>query len=278
VSLEKIRQNINLGLINPLEGSSLDNNPLRPSIETTLHALMPHTVVLHTHPVELLSLIVQKNSKFNLTKIFYDLNWSWVDYARPGIELTRNVHAVLNGKKSDILILENHGLVVGGRDCEEAMKLIEKVIECCKKNTRIFQDPDELMLIKYAQKLNMIPARNNIIHALAMDNSVNKYCHMKSTILYPDQAVFLGPRLNCINANDFLSFSNQEIPYNYVILNGIGVFIAKNSKPEIEDMLTCHAEILLRIPPGTELSYLSTNDVNMLIDWEAEKYRQNLEN
>ena len=57
VSLEKIRQNINLGLINPLEGSSLDNNPLRPSIETTLHALMPHTVVLHTHPVELLSLI-----------------------------------------------------------------------------------------------------------------------------------------------------------------------------------------------------------------------------
>ena len=61
-----------------------------------------------------------------------------------------------------------------------------------------------------------------------------------------------------------------------MIIGGEGVFVAKNSKPEIEEMLTCHSEILLRIPSNTKLKYLRTNEVSDLLGWEAEIYRQNV--
>ena len=45
--------------VNPI---LLSNTFLRPSIETLLHALMPHKIVLHLHPVEILAYLVQDNA------------------------------------------------------------------------------------------------------------------------------------------------------------------------------------------------------------------------
>ena len=276
VSHKKIRHNVNLGLNDPLKDSALDESSLRPSIETTLHALMPHTVVLHTHPVELISLLVLSDAQQILKEFLYDMNWAWVDYSRPGIDLTRKVSQVLNSKQVDILILGNHGLVVGGNDCIQASKLIEEVLVRCKSLPRKFKTPLQDMLTDYAKKINMNPVENDIIHALAMDESANNYCQSESTVLYPDQAVFLGPVLNCLDVKDYERINISDMPQDYVILKDVGVFVVKHPKPGTEEMLACHAEVLMRIPIGEKLRYLSKENVRDLIDWEPEKYRQTL--
>lgn len=276
VSWKKINQNVFQKKKEPLLGTIIGDNSLRPSIESTLHALMPFKVVLHTHPVELLSLLARKNVKSILKNLLQDLNWIWVDYACPGIELTKKVQAVLNKKNVEILILENHGLVVGSESCQGVVNLTQELERRFRQPKRFFNISDEKKLQFYSQKLNMKPANNSIIHSLAIDNTSYKYCSMQSTILYPDQAVFLGPKLNCIKIEKGLTQKWVDKKSEYVILGGEGVFVAENAKPEIEEMLTCHSEILLRIPSNIKLKYLKNNEVSDLLGWEAEIYRQNI--
>jgi len=38
--------------------------------------------------------------------------------------------------------------------------------------------------------------------------------------------------------------------------------------------LRCYAEILVRQPPGVALSILSLEQIDELLNWDAEKYRQ----
>ena len=56
------------------------------------------------------------------------------------------------------------------------------------------------------------------------------------------------------------------------------MLIANDAKMDVDEMLLCHSEVLLRIDSGKKLQYLTEKDVDRLLDWEPEKYRQSLEN
>ncbi len=273
---KKINENINLKKINPLKDTAIGNSNLRPSIETTLHALMPHKFVFHTHPIELLSLLVQKDAKNILKKLLHDLKWTWVDYTCPGIDLAIKSKCALEQQSSNILILANHGLVVGSETYEEILSLTQELCNRFKQPKRSFSISYDRKIADYEKKINMKFASNQVIHTLALDEISYKYCNIKSTILYPDQAVFLGPKLNCINQKNNPNYDFNKNPFDYVIIYNIGVFINNDAKPEIETMLKCHSEVLLRVPLKKELAYLSSNQVASLVGWEAEIYRQNL--
>lgn len=57
---------------------------VRPSIETSLHAIMPHRVVVHTHFVNSLACLVRTDSQEMLTGLLDGLVRRHVPYARPG--------------------------------------------------------------------------------------------------------------------------------------------------------------------------------------------------
>ena len=60
-----------------------DSN-LKPSIETLLHALMPHKVVLHLHAIEILSHLVRFNPEIIFSKLIdTSINWSLIEYFKP---------------------------------------------------------------------------------------------------------------------------------------------------------------------------------------------------
>ena len=48
--------------------TAISGSQLRPSIETLLHVLMPHKIVVHLHPVEMLSHLVISNQKDAISK------------------------------------------------------------------------------------------------------------------------------------------------------------------------------------------------------------------
>ena len=94
---------------------SEDATGLRPSIETTLHAMLPHPVVVHVHCVETIAWAVRQDAEAAIAPLLAGLRWAFVPYVRPGAPLTFAMLRVLQ-PDTDVLVLGNHGLVVGGRN------------------------------------------------------------------------------------------------------------------------------------------------------------------
>jgi len=57
-------------------------SPLRPSIETTLHAVMPQRVVVHVHCVETIAQACLSDASERLTAPLAGLDWAFVPYVR----------------------------------------------------------------------------------------------------------------------------------------------------------------------------------------------------
>lgn len=264
----------------PVKGQVMGESTLRPSIETTMHALMPHKVVLHTHPIELLSWLILKDARSRLNEILIDISWVWIPYVRPGIELTMAVQKAIEGRQVDVILLGNHGLVVGGEDCQIAFDLMNKIVDRCRTIPRESGSEFDQEIEQLSDHFNMRLPRYNKIHSLALDNVAFNYCNNNSGVLYPDQAVFLGPIMPCykgiIDQQEISNFLEKFSPANFLILMGKGVLISKDAKLDVEEMLRCHAEVLMRIGVNEKLNYLTLDEISRLLDWEPEKYRRKL--
>ena len=280
VNQDRIRHSVEEGKINSLEESIVGKTALRPSIETTLHTLMPHKVVLHVHPVELLSLLVIEDGQIQLTNLLQSLCWAWVPYVRPGIELTQAVQKAVCERQVDVLLLSNHGLVVGGEDCNSAFYLMKKVVDLCKTPPRVSNLQFDHELVKLAGRFNMRLPYYEEIHSLALDEVSYKYCNDESGILYPDQAVFLGSTMPCydgvISEQEIATYLKKSNSILFIILKGKGVLISKDAKVDVDEMLRCHVEVLMRIGANEKLHYLTEDEISKLLDWEPEKYRRTL--
>ena len=101
---------------------------LLPSIETSLHALMPHRVVVHVHGVNTLAHAMLRDGRERAAARLAGLPFTWVPYIRPGAPLTVLVREALARAPADILILENHGPVVGA-DTEAAAERLMREVE-----------------------------------------------------------------------------------------------------------------------------------------------------
>jgi len=273
---KKIKNNIASRISDPLKGAMVDDTDLRPSIETTLHALMPHKIVIHTHPVELLSWISKKNAKKQLTRVLSGVSWAWVPYTRPGVDLAYAVQKIIKKGVVDVLVLGNHGLVVGGEDCIKASALMDRVLSYCKTVPRAMHLNNEVGQLSRFDGMRL--PKYDVIHSLALDSVSYNYCSKKNGLLYPDQAVFLGSSMLCYDELDGVAslsrFLNKKDDLPFVIIRGKGVLVANDSGEDVDEMLQCHAEVLMRIGPNESLRYLTECEVSELLDWEPEKYRK----
>ena len=93
---------------------------LTPSIETLLHAFLPHKFILHTHSFALLTLSNQPDGDTLCNEILGN-SFGSVAYIKPGLGLARSASVVYEANP-DIqgLILHKHGLVTFGSTAQEA--------------------------------------------------------------------------------------------------------------------------------------------------------------
>jgi rhamnulose-1-phosphate aldolase/alcohol dehydrogenase len=86
----------------------------RPSIETLLHAFVPATNVDHTHPDAVIALTSTPRGRELANRYFGD-EIVWLDYQRPGFEMSRRIGMLLEEHPSArAVFLEKHGLVTWG--------------------------------------------------------------------------------------------------------------------------------------------------------------------
>jgi rhamnose utilization protein RhaD (predicted bifunctional aldolase and dehydrogenase)/NAD(P)-dependent dehydrogenase (short-subunit alcohol dehydrogenase family) len=97
-----------------------------PSVETLLHAFLPHKFVDHTHATAILGIVDQPDSRAICHEI-YDGRMGFVRYIMPGFGLAKESADVFEqNPKVEGLILDKHGIFTFG---ESARQAYERMIE-----------------------------------------------------------------------------------------------------------------------------------------------------
>jgi len=256
--------------------------PLRPSIETSLHALLPHRVVAHVHSVNTLAWAVRADGQERLQTLLTDMNWAWVPYRRPGHPLTRAIADAIDARASDppdVLVLANHGLVVGGEDCAEVAARLDEVERRLLRAQRI-APPSQPERLSAANDLAWQPPAQAMVHALATDAVARRIA--ADGVLYPDHAVFLGACAADVGAGERLSQALERCLRErgampaFALVEDAGVLVAPDLPAGAQAMLHCLALLGLRLDGDEPLSRLGADEVAALADWDAEAYRRAL--
>jgi rhamnose utilization protein RhaD (predicted bifunctional aldolase and dehydrogenase)/NAD(P)-dependent dehydrogenase (short-subunit alcohol dehydrogenase family) len=106
----------------------LDPMAPNPSVETLLHAFMPHKFVDHTHATAVLSLVDQPDGEARAAEL-YNGRMGIVPYIIPGFALAKKAAEVYEANPAAIgLILHKHGIFTFGDSAEDAYEhMIEMV-------------------------------------------------------------------------------------------------------------------------------------------------------
>jgi rhamnose utilization protein RhaD (predicted bifunctional aldolase and dehydrogenase) len=247
----------------PFVVSDMNPDNLRPSIETSVHGLMPFNVVLHVHCVSTIAWAVQDNAEALLKKKLADFKWSFVPYARPGLQLSQAITKAMR-PGSNVLVLGNHGLAVGADTVAEAETLLESVVGALRIFARDFATPDLSSLEMRAKGTEYRLPVDDKCHGFAMEHQICR--RAAGHVYYPDHVVFLGATIP-----DQLDSAAVA-----VALPGQGVLVHQSAKPSVEPMLACLTQVFARLPASAKLRALSNVDIDQLLNWDAEKYRQML--
>ena len=214
--------------------SNLILNDISPSIEANFHIFLSTNFVTHLHSLGSIAIGVATRSYEYRAD---DQNVRFVPYARPGVELVNAINRT-KGFAENILILQNHGVIVADQESIE----IENKIEKLEKNIGEF------------------------FEELAQSDSFPNWIEiLTSGVLTPDEAVFLGEK----------PFVNSEDPIpSSVGINSKGELLFPNGfTSDRANLARFYMRVAKLIERKTQVNYLPEKEVHELLGWEKEQIR-----
>lgn len=251
---------------------------LRPSIETPMHAILRHRVVIHVHSINAIAWAIRLDGPDQLKARLVGLHWQWIPYAASGIPLAREIEkAVASAAETDILILGNHGLVVCGPDCSTAENLLREVERRLAITPRRFPKPDTTVLAMIARFSRWQFPDNDSLHALSTDAVSRKI--LKGGILYPCQAIFLGQTMPllppAVAVSKFTECLNgKERTPPFVAVERSGVLLSEKMTSAARAMLSGLVQVTQRTEESARLRYLSGEEVTDILKNGAHGYKE----
>jgi rhamnose utilization protein RhaD (predicted bifunctional aldolase and dehydrogenase)/NAD(P)-dependent dehydrogenase (short-subunit alcohol dehydrogenase family) len=123
-------------MVNVQRLNLLDSAAPNPSVETLLHAFLPHKFVDHTHAAAVLSLVDQPDGEA-LAREVYDGRMGIVPYIAPGFGLAKEAARVFE-EKPDVagLILHKHGIFTFGDSAREAYERMIEMVSLAESRLR----------------------------------------------------------------------------------------------------------------------------------------------
>jgi rhamnose utilization protein RhaD (predicted bifunctional aldolase and dehydrogenase) len=250
---------------------------LRPSIETMLHGLMPHPVVIHLHAIEILAHLVRYEVKQSLSlSLGSKIRWTYVDYQKPGSDLAHAVREALLGKPcANVVFLQNHGVVIGGSDIFEVDVILKSLLDMLQILPRTASNilaPNSAIAV--ADSRLYAPIQDKVVHQLATDMALFERL-ASDWALYPDHVVFLGESASTYESIDDLIYRSNhmtDLP-ELIFVRGTGVFAETSFSLGKQAQLRCYYDVLTRQAESAVLNSLNSEQIAELLNWDAEKYR-----
>lgn len=276
LSLEAAHSRLAADLDADLAGARVGGgSDLRPSIETALHVLMPHAAVLHAHAIGAMTVSVLDDGKARAGEALAGLRWAWIDYRRPGAPLAAEIQRVLSHTVADILILQNHGVVVGGASPLEAEHRLAEV-------ERRLALPAHEFAVGAPPSDDQTPGFD-LLGALSGLATDSRACDVvTSAPLLPDQVVFLGGAVPTILAGETphdaatRTVQTTGVEPAFLIARGSGVYGRHGRSAAAECIMRGLYEVVRRIPADATVHGLPAGATGALLGWDAETYRQGL--
>ena len=226
-------------------------SPIRPSIETTFHALFDDAVVAHTHSVATLAHVTSAEGTAAALAKLDGMDAALVPYRKPGLPLTLAIRDHV-APRTRVVLLANHGLVVVGESVEEVDARIREV------ERRLALEPREVEPdLATAPEGWVAPAGTEAVDGRATGGSY-----------WPDHVVFLGPGV--------APAIEAALPEQKAAMDGRRVVLRLDAKPIAATMLRCLSQVLARVPTGWTMRPIGAAAEAELTDWNAETYRQKL--
>ena len=256
---------------------ALQKGGLRPSIETSLHAVFPQRVVVHVHCVNTLAFAIRPDAKAALGARLAGFDWEIVPYAKPGARLAEQVQAVL-GPRTDVVVLANHGLIVAADTVNEAMDLLKRVAKAVTAAPRGVP-PDAGLAARQEADFRALPPMHPL-HSVAILPDLLALATSGS--LYPDHVIFCGvgatallPGETPLQAEARVSAAGLPAPV-FLLVPKTGALLREDASDGARALAQCLGDVLTRVQQGAEVHVLTMAENAELLNWDAEKYRQSL--
>lgn len=131
--------------------SCVDDRPGRPSVETSLHALMGQCV-LHTHPSMVMGLMCAEDSRQGVARLFGEMEppCLYVEYIDPGYPLAAELKNRIDSYRQEndtdprVVFLENHGVFVSAENPDDALEETNRIC------SRIESEAERVELDEYS--------------------------------------------------------------------------------------------------------------------------------
>jgi rhamnose utilization protein RhaD (predicted bifunctional aldolase and dehydrogenase) len=251
---------------------------LRPSIETSVHAVIRSPVVVHIHCVNTIALAVRRDGESLVRerlRTHADVALAFIPYRKPGLPLAQAIAERLTDN-TNVFVLANHGLVVAGETVAEVADRIERVCEAFSAPARAAPQPDTETLASIVEGSDYRVPQDPAAHAVALDPKSLGIARLGS--LYPDHVVFLGAGL--VKAS--VAGGRLRAPPEgrrgplMIALPGLGVVLHHSASKNAHTMARCLADVAARIPEEAPIRVLTSAEEQELMNWEAEAYRQSI--
>ena len=123
-------------MVNVQRLNLLDSTAPNPSVETLLHAFLPHKFIDHTHAASVLALVDQPDGEA-LAREVYDGRMGIVPYIAPGFGLAKAAAEVFE-QKPDVegLILHKHGIFTFAETAREAYERMIEMVSLAESRLR----------------------------------------------------------------------------------------------------------------------------------------------
>jgi ribulose-5-phosphate 4-epimerase/fuculose-1-phosphate aldolase len=254
----------------------------RPSIELSFH-VFGDKFTLHLHPTIINIFTCTEQGQEIIKKICKENNnMSFVDYCKPGIMLTDTImqkRSMLN----EITFLFNHGIIITGPS-EESIKERYRLIESRLRKEIIYHE--------YIQNSQLLRISSNPDNDFYIDNDFLQKKGSKILMdkqgegfynlphLYPDSAIYDARVISQLTKKPYKRLENAIIKKIFNNNDNIEWLINIPNKKEA----LFKAELFINKMKieyfaklnGFTPSYLDEKSINELVNWDAEKYRQDL--
>jgi rhamnose utilization protein RhaD (predicted bifunctional aldolase and dehydrogenase) len=245
------------------------------SLETAMHAVLPHRLVLHAHCVNTIAWAVRQDGRSQLQQKLDGMRWQWIPYVASGLTLARAIERALSiSPDADLLVLGNHGLVVGGEDCRAVEDLLCEVQRRLKLLARPAHPADYAMLADITDRWSWDLPDDDEVHALGTDPISRKI--LSRGLLYPCQAIFSNSQSGELfrpvaSADPGGQGENRNRPF--LIIQERGVIFSGAMTSAERAMISGLAQVVQRITANTPIRYLTETEVSGISRMVAYRYR-----
>lgn len=281
---------------------------VRPSVETSLHELLPYSYVVHLHPTLVNGVLCSRNARSTILKLFGE-SVLFVSYTDPGYTLFKKMESEIahytehHGKAPQIIFLENHGVFAAADTADEIRHIytdIERTISGLVSSIPDMQDMQDhsllheilpgMRMMLSGQPAAVIRHRHNELSAKYYGSQQD--FHRISIPLTPDIIVYCRAKYLYIDHSDSafhileslrMQLERFRKEYGYdpkiIVIRGMGVFAVEETVSAADSVLDVFEDMMVITEYASAVGGtkpLTPDQVQFIDQWEAESYRRNV--